>query len=333
MEEILKKSIKFEKESNKNKKYSVEFNNINEYIKILISSIGEIPSVSYEKKINLSDVKNNRYLSICENISEVFISLEPQLKSINELKLIEEDKKINLIIPLPNPLVKSVTFSIPEIQKDTNFEIKELYKIINQQQVIINKLNERVAILEEKEREREKEKEKEREEAQFYICKNSKIIPNDREKDLSIRKWIDNNKKDFKIKLLYRKSRDGSQSSIYHNLCDNKSNLLTIIETDNNVKFGGFASKSWGVPNQYIEKAFMFSLNQMKKFERLNNDNAMHNGSSYGPVFGNEWDIYINSSMASGAEQIGSRNVFFKKYEINNNGSFNVKEIEVFQIE
>ena len=51
MEEILKKSIKFEKESNKNKKYSVEFNNINEYIKILISSIGEIPSVSYEKKL------------------------------------------------------------------------------------------------------------------------------------------------------------------------------------------------------------------------------------------------------------------------------------------
>ena len=201
MEEILKKSIKFEKESNKNKKYSVEFNNINEYIKICISSLGEIPSVSYEKKINLSDLKNNRYLSICENISEVFISLEPQLKNINELKLIEEDKKINLIIPLPNPLVKSVTFSIPEIQKDTNFEIKELYKIINQQQVIIIKLNERVTILEEKESERERERE--REEAQFYICKNSTIIPNDREKDLSKRKWIDNNKKDLILKLNY----------------------------------------------------------------------------------------------------------------------------------
>ena len=327
MEEILKRSIKFEKESNKNKKYSVEFKNINEYIKIQINSLGEIPSVSYEKKFNLSDMKNNRYLSICENISEVFISIEPQLKNINELKLIEEDKKINLIIPLPNPLVKSVTFSIPEIQKDTNFEIKELYKIINQQQAIINKLNERVTILEERERERE------RKEAQFYICKNSKIIPNDREKDLSIRKWIDNNKKDFKIKLLYRKSRDGSQSSIYHNLCDNKSNLLTIIETDNNLKFGGFASKSWGVVNQYIEKTFIFSLNQMKKFERLNNDYAKYDGSSYGPVFGNQWDIYINYSMDSGVEQIGSNNVFFKKHEISNNGNFNVKEIEVFQIE
>ena len=77
----------------------------------------------------------------------------------------------------------------------------------------------------------------------------------------------------------------------------------------------------------------MFSLNQMKKFERLNNNNAMCDGSSYGPVFGNQWDIYINSPMDSGGESIGSNSVFFKKYEITNNGSFNVKEIEVFQIE
>ena len=314
-------SIKFEKESNKNKKYSVEFKGINEHIKIQITSIGEIPSVSYENKFSLSDVK--KYLPICNNMSEFFILLEPQLKKINELKLIEEDEKINLIILLPSPLAKSVSLSIPQIKKDTNSEIKELYKIINQQQKLINKLNERLTILE---RERE-------EEAQFYICKNSKIIPNDREKDLSIRKWIDSNKKDFKIKLLYRKSRDGSQSNVYHNLCDNKNNLLTIIETDHNLKFGGFVSKSWGIPNQYNEKTFMFSLNSMKKFERLNNDNSKHDGSSYGPVFGNGWDIFISSSMDSGREQICSSNTFFKKYEITHYGKFNVKEIEVYQIE
>ena len=128
-------------------------------------------------------------------------------------------------------------------------------------------------------------------------------------------------------------SRDGNQSSVYHQLCDNKENLLTLIETDNNIKFGGFASKSWGVSNQFIEKAFMFSLNQMKKFERLNNNNAMFDGSSYGPVFGNAWDIYINSTMTSGCEQYNNNSIFFKKYEITNNGSFNIKEMEIFQIE
>ena len=77
----------------------------------------------------------------------------------------------------------------------------------------------------------------------------------------------------------------------------------------------------------------MFTLNNMKKYERLNNNNAMHNGSGYGPVFGNAWDIFINSTMTSGREQYNSSSVFFNKYELTDNGSFNVKEIEVFQFE
>ena len=120
-------------------------------------------------------------------------------------------------------------------------------------------------------------------------------------------------------------SVDGKHSSIYHKLCDNKDNLLTLIETDNNIKFGGFASKSWGVENQCIKEAFMFSLNQMKKFERLNYNNSKWDGDDYGPVFGNGWDVYINSEMTTGRERYNSDSVFFKKYEITNNGYFSVK--------
>ena len=332
------KIIKFEKESNSNKKYLVEIKEYPEYLNIKITTKGEIPCTEYEKKINLSSLKENRYLSICSSISEIMISLEPQLKNIKDIILSEEhENTLNLRIPLPNPLVKEVLFAIPKIEKNTSSEIKELYSIINEQQKQINKLNERIVILEEKEKEREREKEKEkereREEAQHLICKNSKIIENDREKDLSLRKWIDPNKNNFKIKLLFRMSRDGNQSTNYHQLCDGKENLLTIIETQDNIKFGGFASKSWGIPNQFIEKTFMFSLNTMKKYERLNNNNSMHDGKDYGPVFGNAWDIDIHNPMTSGCEHNNNNSVFFNKYEITSNGSFNVKEIEVFQIE
>ena len=205
-------------------------------------------------------------------------------------------------------------------------EVKDLYKIINQQQDLINKLNERLTVLEKKEKEREEER-------QYFICKNSKIIENDRDKDLAIRRWINPNKKDFNIKLLFRMSRDGNQCSQYHNLCDNKDNLLTIIQTDQNKKFGGFASKSWGVKDNIINSTFMFSLNDMKKFDRLNNNKAKWDGSNYGPVFGNAWDFYINSTMTSGGEKHNNDSVFLQKYEFTDNGSFNVKEIEVFQIE
>ena len=37
--------------------------------------------------------------------------------------------------------------------------------------------------------------------------------------------------------------------------------------------------------------------------------------------------------MTSGREQCSSYSVFFNKYELTTNGTFNVKEIEVFQIE
>ena len=319
--------LKFKKESNTGKKYSLEIKALNEYLSIHIISEEAIPSFEYEKKVYLSDIKNNRYLSICANIQELFLSLEPQLKQTNELKLLDDKINLELVIPLPSPLVKEVIFSIPKVEKDINMEVKDLYRIINQQQDLINKLNERLSILEKKEKKREEE------EKQYFICKNSKIIENDREKDLTLRKWINPERKNFDIKLLFRMSRDGNQSSEYHKLCDNKDNLLTIIETDNGRKFGGFASKSWGVQNQVIDKTFMFSLNNMKKYERLNNNNAMHNGSSFGPVFGNAWDIYINSTMTSGKEQYNSRSVFFNKYELTDNGSFNVKEIEVFQFE
>ena len=329
MAEAPTKILKFKKESSNGANYTLEMKALNEYLNIKIISEGIIPNSTYEKNISLSDVRNNKYLSICNNIQELYLSLEPQLNQVDQLKLNEKENILELIIPLPSPLVKEVIFSIPQLKKDTNMEIKDLYKIISQQQDLINKLNERVTLLENKERERERER-KEEEERQYFICKNSKILENEREKDLAIRKWINPDKKNFEIKLLFRMSRDGNQCSQYHKLCDNKDNLLTIIQTDNGKKFGGFASKSWGVKGNIIDKAFMFSLNNMKKYERLNNEKAMWDGSSYGPVFGNGWDIYINSTMTSGREQNGS--VFFKKYEITENGSFNVKEMEIFQI-
>ena len=322
------KKIKFDKKSNKNKKYIIEIEEFYDYLKIKIIS-EEHSLKEYEKKFYLSDITKNRCFSECTSISEIFSSLETQIKDTKSIELTEEENILYLKIYSPNPLVNEIIFSIPKLNKETNIDIKDLCYIIKKQQKIINKLNERVCYLEEKEREREKKKE----EKQYFICKNSKIIPGDKEKDLAIRQWINPNRKDFKIKLLFRMSIDGNKSNSYHKLCDDKENLLTIIETDNNIKFGGFATKSWGEKNQYIEKAFMFSLNQMKKYERINYDISKWDGKNYGPVFGNAWDIYINSDMSTGREQCNSDSVFFKKYVITNNGYFSVKEIEVFQIE
>ena len=61
----------------------------------------------------------------------------------------------------------------------------------------------------------------------------SNIIQNF-EEAINIKKWINgkNEKKINKeIKLIYKASRDGDTASKYHELCDNKNPLITLIKT------------------------------------------------------------------------------------------------------
>ena len=37
--------------------------------------------------------------------------------------------------------------------------------------------------------------------------------------------------------------------------------------------------------------------------------------------------------MTTGGEQYGGNSIFFNKYEITDNGKFNIKEMEIFQIQ
>ena len=72
----------------------------------------------------------------------------------------------------------------------------------------------RVNTLEEKIKKKEME-EKEKEKGEYSDLKDSKIIPNDCEKEKAIKNWINPFKK-IKFELLFRKSRDGSSCKTFH---------------------------------------------------------------------------------------------------------------------
>jgi hypothetical protein len=71
--------------------------------------------------------------------------------------------------------------------------------------------------------------------------------------------------------LLYRASRDGFESKVFHEKCDGKANTITLIETDGNYVFGGFTTAKWSSSDGHIadSKAFVFSL-------RRNGESCMH---------------------------------------------------------
>ena len=171
-------------------------------------------------------------------------------------------------------------------QKET---IDNQQKINKALQDIISNLKERVEILENKIRIIEENKEE-------CDLKNSKIIPNDYEKEKEIKKWINPNKK-IKFELLFRKSRDGSKCSDFHRCCDNKGPTLTLVKTSKNYIFGGYTPFNWKSQIDYSPEndndTFIFSLNLMKKYNKIREESLLYFNSDFGPCCGNGGLIFI----------------------------------------
>ena len=75
------------------------------------------------------------------------------------------------------------------------------------------------------------------------------------------------------MKLLYRLSRDGSEPTDFHRLCDNKGPTITLFKSDNNRKFGGYLSKNWESIGKWKtdNNVFLFSIDLNKKYKIKNN--------------------------------------------------------------
>ena len=127
--------------SNNNNKYSVEIVNESNYLNILIKTVDKIPSITYNNKFSLEEIKQlNKYFFTCINISEVYTLLAPFIQNTNNISLIEKTNEINLIINISFPLSPQIIFNIKANTKNINETINELYEIINKQNIQLNEL-------------------------------------------------------------------------------------------------------------------------------------------------------------------------------------------------
>ena len=129
---------------------------------------------------------------------------------------------------------------------------------------------------------------------------NGSLLVNNDEKEM-VSNWIESNiNKKFETELLYRLTRDGDTPQAFHSLCDNKGTTIIFIKNySNGYRFGGFTTVPWKGNNTYHSdpKAFVFSLNNRKKFpiKNQNDGNAVGHYADYGPIFGGDTDIYFHS--------------------------------------
>ena len=159
--------------------------------------------------------------------------------------------------------------------------------------------------------------------------------------------WIGCNK----MELLYRGTRDGSRSNIFHNKCDNKGPTIILCKNEKDNIFGGYSSISWTTNIGYksANGSFLFTLTNIHntpptKFPNTQNENcAVYHNSGYGPTFGNGHDLYIsddhlnnNSSYSHLCNDYSYPDILGKGYSIFtselNNHNFKLKEVEIFKI-
>ena len=115
-------------ESNNNIKYSIDiYSKSNSFLQIDINSLNKTPQIYYEQQFSLENIKKlGNYFLMCESILDVLICLEPNIQNNNKIELLEETNKINLIIPLNNPICLQMNFNIKQKQKDISELMNEI---------------------------------------------------------------------------------------------------------------------------------------------------------------------------------------------------------------
>ncbi len=118
--------------SDKNHSFNITFQNLNSNIGISAIYEDDIMKHNYEKKFNLNDLKQNKYLGLCNSIDEVYQLLIMLLKK-NQTKIIEKNNQIHISIPVEHVNITEILFVVNEIKNNDNEKNNELFSIIKQE--------------------------------------------------------------------------------------------------------------------------------------------------------------------------------------------------------
>jgi hypothetical protein len=147
-------------------------------------------------------------------------------------------------------------------------------------------------------------------------------------------------KKIKKFFLCYRATKDGDNADNFHKKCDYIKNIIIIIQTRKNKKFGGFSSESWDNNTQEAWKkdnqAFIFSLNDYNSYNIINPERALFCHKEYGPIFGNG-EIFIPDNFFTYVSTCLENNTYYESkgisFPLNGEKEFYVKEMEAYKVD
>ena len=97
--------------------------------------------------------------------------------------------------------------------------------------------------------------------------------------------------------LLFTASEHQFKGAEFHKKCDGVENTLTVVRTEFGKTIFAFAAQKWtnagGMTNDPSGRSCIILLDQKKKYSLVNVANSIQCHPSYGPTFGNSYDLHL----------------------------------------
>ena len=335
--------------------YKVTISNNGEAITFNAMKTNKMDDIFYESTYKFEElVKLEKSLRAYDTISEVFGAMVDFFDQKQVIVKEVTQNTINFEIKTTTITKKEISIIITLTKKDIDKDcvIKQLCQKINTLEEDnkslkdrINNLENEVSEIRDWKNEKDKELEKIAQEKKTKIALkdvDSKIFKSVKEIEFceqrirKINKYLADKK--FKLKLLFRATRDGDSASTFHSKCDYIRDTLTLVKTSRGFRFGGFTTETWDGNSTYKndKSAFCFSLD-FKKIYNFKGDKAIGAFPDEGPNFGYfMFEIYDNC-FKNGADFNDELNRNYDNQNIENeiNGGETYAQIvdyEVFQV-
>ena len=105
-------NLEIELSSNKNNTFSIIFTaKTYSFLEIKAIQKNNIFGNSFYNKFSPEKIKENKYFTIFDDLKEICIELEERIKA-KEIKLIENNNNLIILISLPTSKIKEITFQL-----------------------------------------------------------------------------------------------------------------------------------------------------------------------------------------------------------------------------
>jgi hypothetical protein len=262
----------------------------------------------------------NTYITATIELYQEGSSMETTVARLSDM-IISQQKEINSLKVVMADFKDQINTFMSTTKADFKDQINIFMSTMNEkfvaQEKIISELKPKINIIEDMQ-------------SLYDISALSKILK--KEEYELLKTWIGSN---FELELLYSTYNDGDKAATFHSKCDGISPTLTVIQSSNGNRFGGYTNSKWDSIGSYINgdgSDFIFSLDNKAKYMVKDRDHAIYGGTGYSVTFGGGHDIFISNGCTANNKNYCKHYSYNIPSHIAGSYNFIVTYMEVFKV-